>query len=173
MSKQPEAYIDFEVYEDSVNLVGVAKVTPPDIEYLTAEITGAGIAGTVEAVLIGMVNKMTTTLNFRSVTDAATKLMTPEKHQLDLRVAEQYWDSVNAKKEVWADKYVVLVIPKKTSVGEIAPATAANVSGEYTTYYYAGYKDGEKLWEIDPFNQICTINGVDYMASVRKALGKS
>ena len=30
MSKQPEAYIDFEVYEDSVNLVGVAKVTPPD-----------------------------------------------------------------------------------------------------------------------------------------------
>lgn len=55
MSKQPEAYIDFEVYEDSVNLVGVAKVTPPDVEFLTASLTGAGITGTVEAVLIGMV----------------------------------------------------------------------------------------------------------------------
>ncbi len=172
MSKQPEAYIDFEVYEDSVNLVGVAKVTPPDIEFLTASITGAGITGTIEAVLIGMVNTMTTTLNFRSVTDAATKLMSPKKHQLDLRVAEQYWDTVGVEKEVWADKYVLVVVPKKTSIGEIAPASAANVSGEYTTYYYAGYKDGEKLWEIDPFNQVCVVDGVDYLADVRKALGK-
>lgn len=172
MSKQPEAYIDFEVYEDSVNLVGVAKVTPPDIEFLTASITGAGITGTIEAVLIGMVNTMTTTLNFRSVTDAATKLMSPKKHQLDLRVAEQYWDTVGVGKEVWADKYVLVVVPKKTSIGEIAPASAANVSGEYTTYYYAGYKDGEKLWEIDPFNQVCIVDGVDYLADVRKALGK-
>ena len=172
MSKQPEAYIDFEVYEDSVNLVGVAKVTPPDVEFLTASLTGAGITGTVEAVLIGMVNAMTTTLNFRSVTDAATKLMAPKKHQLDLRVAEQYWDTVNAEKEVWADKYVLVVVPKKTSIGEIAPAAAANVSGEYTTYYYAAYKDGKQLWEIDPFNQKCVVDGVDYLADVRKALGK-
>lgn len=172
MSKQPEAYIDFEVYEDSVDLVGVAKVTPPDIEFLTASITGAGITGTIEAVLIGMMNAMTTTLNFRSVTDAATKLMSPKKHQLDIRVAEQYWDTVAVEKEVWADKYVVVVVPKKTSIGEIAPASAANVSGEYTTYYYAGYKDGECLWEIDPFNQKCVVGGVDYLADVRKALGK-
>jgi hypothetical protein len=172
MSKQPEAYIDFEVYEDSVNLVGVASMTPPDIEFLTASITGAGITGTIEAVLIGMVNSMTTTLTFRSVTDAATKLMSPAKHQLDVRVAEQYWDTVGVEKEVQADKYVLVVIPKKTSPGQIAPASAASVSGEYTTYYYAAYKDGEKLWEIDPFNQICEVAGVDYLADVRKALGK-
>lgn len=172
MSKQPEAYIDFEVYEDSVNLVGVAKITPPDIEFLTASITGAGIGGSVEAVLIGMVNTMTASMTFRSVTDAATKLMPPQKHQLDLRIAEQYWDTVGVEKKVWADKLIMVVIPKKTSIGEVAPASAANVSGEYTTYYYAGYKDGEQLWEIDPFNQKFVVNGVDYLADVRKALGK-
>lgn len=172
MGKQPEAYIDFEVYEDSTNLLGVAKATMPDISFLTQTITGAGIAGNVEAVLIGMVEAMTLGLNFRSVTDAATKIMAPIKHHLELRVAEQVWDTVGVKKEIQADKYVMVAIPKSTKPGTIAPASAADASGEYSVYYYAAYKDGKTLWEIDPFNYICVIDGVDYMADVRKALGK-
>lgn len=169
---QPEAYIDFEVYEGAVNFCGISKATLPDIAFLTQTITGAGIAGNIEAVLIGMVEAMTLGLNFRSVTDAATRLMTPEKHQLELRVAEQYWDTVNGKKNVQADKYVMVVIPKSTKPGTVAPASAADTSGEYSVYRYAAYKDGKTLWEIDPFNYICEIDGVDYMADVRRALGK-
>ena len=71
-----------------------------------------------------------------------------------------------------ADKYVMVVVPKTTTMGQVAPASPADASGTYSVYYYAGYKDGKKLWEIDPFNQICVINGVDYLADVRKALGK-
>lgn len=169
---QPEAYIDFEVYEDSVNLVGVAKATLPDVAYLTQSITGAGITGNVDAVLIGMVEAMTLSLSFRSVTGAATSLAAPRKHMIDLRVAEQYWDTLAVEKNVQADKYVMVVVPKKTSPGTIAPASAADASGEYSAYYYAAYKDGVTLWEIDPFNQVCNIGGVDYLADVRKALGK-
>ena len=73
----PESIVDFEVYEDSVNFVGIAQVTLPNINYLTQDITGAGISGTVEAVLIGMIDKMSTTLNFRSATEAAVKLLKP------------------------------------------------------------------------------------------------
>ena len=39
-------------------------------------------------------------------------------------------------------------------------------------YYFAGYRDGNQLWEIDPWNYICKIGDKDYMADVRKALGK-
>lgn len=170
--KQPEAYIDFEVYMDAINLVGVAKATMPDIAFLTQTITGAGISGNVEAVLTGMVEAMTLTLNFRSVTDAATKLMAPVKHQIDLRVAEQFWDTVGVQKEIQADKYVMVVVPKNTKPGNIAPASAADTSGEYSVYKYAGYKNGKTLWDIDPFNYKCEIDGVDYMEPVRKALGK-
>ena len=35
MPMQPEAYIDFEVYEDANNFVGVAQATLPDINFLT------------------------------------------------------------------------------------------------------------------------------------------
>ena len=50
--------------------------------------------------------------------------------------------------------------------------SAADTSGSFAVYYYAAYKDGKQLWEIDKRNMKCVINGVDYMAEVRKALGK-
>lgn len=172
MAKQPEAYIDFEVYEDARNFIGISQATLPNITFLTQQITGAGISGNVEAVLTGMVDAMSLTLNFRNATDAAVALMSPQRHNIDLRVAEQFWDTENIRKTISADKYVMVVIPKNTQPGNVAPASAADASGEYTVYYYAGYRDGKKLWEIDPWNYICNINGVDYMADVRKALGK-
>ena len=168
----PEALIDFKVYEDKTEYLGVAEVGLPPIAYITQTLTGAGIAGNVEAALIGMVDTMTTTMKFRSCTDAAAKLAKPIAHQLDLRVAEQYFDSVGGQRTVEADKYVVKVIPKTFTPGTIAPATPADANGEYSTIYYAAFKDGKKLWEIDPYNYICIIDGVDYMEPVRKALGK-
>lgn len=172
MAKQPEAYIDFEVYEGDTNYLGIANATLPSINFITQTITGAGISGNVEAILTGMVDAMTLGLNFRSAMDAAVSLMKPERHSIDLRVAEQYWDTTEIAKEVQADKYVLVVMPKTFSPGQVAPASAADVSGEYSCYYFAGYKDDKKLWEIDPFNYICYIGGKDYMESVRKALGK-
>ena len=171
-NRQPEAYIDFEVYENGKNFMGGSKATLPNINFLTQTITGAGISGNIEAVLTGMVDAMTLTLNFRSAMDSAVILMKPEKHTIDLRVAEQYWDTTESKKEVTADKYVLVILPKTFAPGGVAPASAADVSGEYSVYYYAGFKDGNRLWEIDPWNYKCEIGGVDYMADVRKALGK-
>lgn len=170
--KQPEAIVNFEVYKDSVNLVGVAKVTLPVISYITQSVTGAGMAGTVDAVLTGMVEAMSLSLNFLSSTDAAIDLLKPERHNIDLRVASQYWDTVATKKMVQADKYVMVVVPKSFSPGSVATASTSDASGEYSCYYYAGYKDGKQLWEIDPYNYVCDIGGVDYMKPVRKALGK-
>lgn len=169
----PEAYLDFEVYEDATNLIGVAQVTMPDISFMTATITGAGVSGTVETPLAGMLEAMTLGLNFRSVTDSAAKLASPKKHNIELRTVGQYWDTNQVDKKLWADKYVMVVFPKKLSPGTIAPASASDASGEYSVYYLAGYKDGQKIIEIDPFNQICVIDGVDHMAEVRRALGKA
>lgn len=172
MAKQPEAIIDFEVYENSVNYDGIASVALPNINYLTQQITGAGIGGNVEAVLIGMVDAMNSTFNFRSCMGAAVNLLTPEKHTIDLRVAEQHWNTVGVERNVVADKYVLVMVPKNFTAGTISPASMVDTNIEFSVSYYAAYKDGVKCWEIDPFNYICEINGVDYMAPVRRALGK-
>ena len=172
MAKQPEAIIDFEVYEDGKNFYGISQAVLPNINFMTQQISGAGISGNIDAVLTGMVEAMSLTLNFREATGAAVSLMAPVRHNIDLRVASQHWNTDSIAKGISADKYVMVVLPKNTQPGTVAPASNADASGEYTVYYYAGYKDGNLIWEIDPWNYICKINGVDYMAEVRKALGK-
>ncbi len=171
-NKRTEAYIDFLVYRNSREMMGVAKAKLPDIKFLTQTISGAGVAGNVESVLKGMMDTMTLGLDFISATDAAVELAAPVKHNIDLRAAEQQWNRTNARSEVASTKYVLVVIPKTTSPGGIAPASPADASGEYAVYYYAAYKGKKQLWEIDPYNYICKINGVDYMKEVRAALGK-
>lgn len=65
-----------------------------------------------------------------------------------------------------------MVVPKSTKGGTIAPATPTSGSGEYAVRYWATYINGKKVRELDPLNFICYINGVDYLAGVRAALGK-
>ena len=55
--------------------------------------------------------------------------------------------------------------------GTIQQASAADASGTYSVCRYTVYKDGVKVIDIDQFNQVHEINGVDNAAPVRKALG--
>ena len=171
-TKQAAAYINLEIYEDSVNLLGVAKVKLPAIAYPCVNISGAGMMGEMEVPLYGMVSNMTTNISWLTPHGDAVKLMSPKKHQLDMRVAEEYWDVEQADVGLWADKYVMIVRPKTTTPGTVAPMASADTSGEYVVYYFAAYRHGEQLWEVDKRNMKCVIGGVDYMAEVRKALGK-
>lgn len=79
---------------------------------------------------------------------------------------------VKGTTEVVSVKHILVVTPKKLNPGKVATAAAAEVSGEYAVSYYATYIDGKKKLEIDPLNYIYYVNGKDYLADVRKALGK-
>ena len=115
---------------------------------------------------------MTLTLNFRTVTKNAIKLHEPRQHNIDLRAAQQEKDTVKGTTNVVSVKHILVVTPKKLNPGKVATASAAEVSGEYAVSYYATYIDGKKMLEIDPLNYIYYVNGKDYLADVRKALGK-
>lgn len=173
MAHRTQAYNAFEVYEDGENLVGIAKVTLPTIPHQTQNINGAGISGNIESVVVGMIDVMNATFNFVSATEDAVRILSPKKHVLTLMASEQYWDTESAEKLFAADKIVILGAPKTLNPGDFAPATTPNVMVEYSVHRYEGYRDGTRLWLIDPFNYICEIGGVDYMADIRKAVGKA
>lgn len=59
----------------------------------------------MEIPLYGMVQAMSTTINWLTPHGDAVRLMSPKKHQLDMRVAEEYWDVEQAEEGIWADKY--------------------------------------------------------------------
>lgn len=172
MAKVDETVIGFAVYEDATEYLGMSEVALPEISSLIEEISGAGIGGKIESVILGAVEAMTTTLNFRTVTKNAIKLHEPREHKIDLRVAQQQKDTAKGKTEVVKVKHLLTLTPKKLNPGKVATASAAEVSGEYATTYFATYIDGKKMLEIDPLNYIYFVNGTDYLADVRKALGK-
>lgn len=172
MPKINEAVINFAVYENSTEYYGMAEVALPEISNLTEEVKGAGISGTFESVILGHLEAMTLTLNFRTLVKDAIALLEPRDHQIDLRVAQQGKDTVSGRTTVTSVKHVMIVKPKKLNPGKVAPASPAEASGEYAVTYWATFMDGVKVLEIDILNFIYFVNGIDYLADVRKALGK-
>lgn len=166
------AVINFAVYENSKEYIGTASATMPDISLLTASHSGAGIAGNIEDVILGHVDTMTLGLSFKTLNENAFKLCETRYHDIDLRVAQQEEDPVSGTIKVRSVKHIMRVIPKKTGGGGVAPASAADVSGEYAVRYWKTTIDGTKVLEIDPLNFICYINGSDVLAEVKAALGK-
>ena len=172
MAKINESVINFQVYENAVEHYGMAEVTLPEISFITNEVKGAGISGTFESVILGHLEAMTLTLNFRTLVRDAIALLEPRNHQIDLRVAQQDNDTVSGQTKVVALKHVLVVKPKKLNPGKVTPASPADASGEYSVTYWATFIGGEKTLEIDILNFIYFVNGKDYLADVRKALGK-
>lgn len=163
---------NFRVYKDATEYCGMAEVALPELSQITEEVKGAGIAGAFNGAFVGHMEAMSLTLNFRSVTRDALKLAAPVNHQIDLRAAQQAWNAVAGQFEQTAVKHVLIVSPTKFNPGKLAPAASAEASGEFSVTYYATFIDGVKMLEVDILNFIYYVDGTDYLADVRKALGK-
>lgn len=164
--------LNFAVYENVNEFYGMAELKLPSINTMTEKIQGAGIAGSYDGGFVGHIDAMSMSINFRSVTAEAIKLIEPYEHQIEFRVAQQSWDRTSGKFLSQGLKYVARITPTKFEPGKVAPASAADVSGDYSVSYFATYIDGKKVIEIDIFNFIFFINGYDYLADARKILGK-
>ena len=168
---RPLADINFRAYEDSEELPGLKKVTLPEVTHKVVTMTGAGFMGSVDVALAGMIESMSLRLDFSSAASTA-RLMAPGEHRITLRSAAQVWNVTKGKQETKHIKYSLVIAPKSTKPGDLAPMNESNASGEYSVYYYAAYEGGDQLWEIDPFNQIFKVGSVDYFADIRKAMGE-
>ena len=167
-----ELNVNFALYEDGTEYLGMAGVTMPTLSNKVQTVSGAGLGGDIEAVVLGHIDALTLGLNFRTTTPQAVRLSEPRRHTIDLRVAQETEDPVSNSIGIPAEKHVMVVIPKTHNVGNIAPSSPSNGSGEYAVRYWATWLGGRKVREIDPMNMIYMVDGVDYLADVRKALGK-
>lgn len=167
----PNGHIDYLMYENGGALIGIAKVKVPTVKYKTVNATGAGVMGEVTVPLAGMIDPMTVNIDFSSVTDAIVALGTNEWHDVVLYAADQYFDSVTRTEEMEQNRFEMSIRPTEIDQGTIQTASAADASGTYSACRYTVYKDGKKVIDIDQFNQVHEVNGVDNAAKVRKALG--
>ena len=167
----PNGHIDYLMYKNGGALIGVGKISMPPIKYKNVTATGAGLMGDVTIPVAGMIEAMQVSINFTSVTDAVVELGSNEWHDVSIYVAEQYFDSVTRREEKEQTRFEMSIRPIEVNHGTIATASAADASGTYSVCKYTVYKAGKKVVDIDQFNQIHEVNGVDCAADVRKALG--
>lgn len=167
----PEKLINFRVYLDGIDLLGVADAQLPAIESIMETVQGAGIAGEIETPTLGHFGPMPLSLNWRTVTSDAVKLAQQKAHHLDLRGAIQSFDPKAGVYVATPLKVVVRARPKKIDPGKLVMGKAQESSSEFECHYFKMWLDGNEMIEIDKLNFICLIDGEDQLASTREALG--
>jgi P2 family phage contractile tail tube protein len=171
MNPVPEKLINFRVYLDGNDMLGVADVQLPDLEPLTDTVKGAGIAGEVESPVLGHFGSMGLTINWRTIEKNVAVLAQPKAHSLDLRGSQQVYDAGAGQYKSVPIRVVVRAVPKKTGIGKFDVGTTTDTSNEFEVTYIKVYVNGKREIEIDKFNYICYISGTDFLATVRSDLG--
>lgn len=169
----PERLINFRVYLDGSDLLGVASVELPSLESMSDTVSGAGIAGEVESPILGHFGSMTVTLTWRTINGDLTKLAAQKTHALDLRGSQQIYDASLGKYTTQAVKVTLRGVPKNTTLGSFEVGATTDSETELEVSYLKLDVDGKTKVEIDKYNFISKFGDEDALASVRKDLGIS
>ena len=167
----PEKLINFRVYQDGDDLLGVSDVTLPKLEAVTETVKGAGIAGEIDSPTIGHFGSMELELNWRSLAKRNIVLAKPTGVNLDLRGAVQVNDNATGTMKSESVKIVVRGMTKNTDLGKLEMGATTDTKNTIEVTYIKIDVDGSTVLEIDKYNYICRIDGEDYLSDVRTALG--
>jgi P2 family phage contractile tail tube protein len=167
----PEKLINYRLYNDGNDLLGVADLELPDIEWMTETISGAGIAGEVDSPVLGHFKSLSLKLKWRTVTEKAAELARSKAHHFDCRGSIQRYDAGEGEYRNYPVKCVVKGIPKKVGLGKFEPGKPQDGESEFECVYLKLWIDGKEMIEIDKYNFIAVVDGVDYLADTRGHLG--
>lgn len=167
----PEKLINFRVYQDGDDLLGVSDVTLPKLEAVTETVKGAGIAGEIDSPTIGHFGSMELELNWRSLAKTNIVLAKPTGVALDLRGAVQMNDPATSTLKPVPVKIVVRGMTKNTDLGKLEMGATTDTKNTIEVTYIKIDVDSQTVLELDKFNYICNIDGEDHLAKVRTALG--
>lgn len=169
----PEKLINFRVYSEGDDMLGVADVELPTLESMTETMSGAGLAGEVDSPTLGHYGSLVLTLNWRTVGNPLLKFAAQRTHELDLRGANQIFDAGSGTHSVQAVRVTCRGIPKSIGLGSLGVAVSAGASTAFEVLQLRVYIDGSQVVELDKYNFKNDVSGTDYLQDVRNALGLS
>ena len=172
MSVVPEKSINFAVYLEGRDLLGMAEGTIPQLEAMTSEVKGAGIAGTIDSIVLGHFNSTKLSLTWRTVTDDFMKLYRHMTNTIELRASLQRYDSALGV-YLTEPLYVYLKATTKSSTpGNLVVGDNMDTQTEFEITYMKIFVNNKECVELDKYNYIYKVDGIDYLAAVRADLGK-
>ena len=167
----PEKLTKFNVYTDGNRQLGVAEVTLPPLEFMTTEIKGAGVAGTMDSPGGGQFSSLVISLNWRVTTEDFYILAEPRGHELDLYAEQLRWDAGSGEYESHRYHIYARALTKKLDLGKFGVMETQDSTTEHEVYYLKIDIDGIDQLEIDKMNYVYRVNGVDWLSNMRRSIG--
>ena len=97
--------------------------------------------------------------------------MAPRAHDLECRGAQAHYDSATGRIRQVPVVVKVRVLPKSGELGKFETGATTGSSNTMECVYLKVSVDGKTRVEIDKFARVFRINGTDFMAEIRAALG--
>ncbi|QGQ95868.1 phage tail protein [Paenibacillus psychroresistens] len=169
----PERLTAFRVYsgDDSTDYKGISDIQIPSLEPMKDTVKGAGIAGEYESPTLGQFSSMKLTMNWRAITKEQLLITAQKSQKFDCRGVNQVYDAAAGTYSTQSIKIVVQGPPTKVDPGKFDTSSTSGGSTEIEVLYLKIDIDGVNVLEIDKLNYKCVIDGVDYLASTKTALG--
>lgn len=168
--KISERLTNFTVYLNGDRRIGLTDIELPDLEPMTEEVTGSGIAGSIETQTIGHYGAMAASLKFNTISAEPFTLIPTERNQIVVRGSQQGMDTSRGTVINEKVKIVMNIQPKTLGLGKFEVGTPTDTSLEVNVHYLKIEVGGKVLMEVDPLNFVCIIDGIDLMAEQRKNL---
>lgn len=170
--KIPEKLNDFKVYIDDNNYSpGISDIELPSLNALTDTESGAGILGEYDSPNMGQFESTKLKLNWKSIGQERNLLFKPGSHKIDCRLANQYYDVASSTQKISVDRVIARGPVITNELGKAEKGSKYEGSSEIECLYLKIISDGKTILELDKLNYIYKVNGVDQLATLRKALG--
>jgi len=158
------------VYLNGKEVVGVADVELPKVEFDTEGLKGFGIGGELDVPNPAALKPMEAKFKFRTVTEQFASLTAPQTVEVEVLGSVQ---QVNPDKTIstFPIRAFMKLANKSSNPGKMEPSKAMESELTLSVFVYKLEVNGRMVYEIDPAAMKCTINGKDYLAETRKNLG--
>ena len=151
--------------------LGVATVDLPDITFQTQDMTGSGISGVLKMPSKMLLESLTITLHWRSMSTSVTHLLEQQAHDLALYGAVNRYEPEKGEIGVLPIRIEFRGIPTRTSIGKFAPNEFMDSTSEFEVIVLQITIDGAKVISLSKLHRKMYIQGIDYMEGVGEALG--
>lgn len=165
----PSIISNFNVYRSGNRLVGVTtEITLPDLDYTTATLSGAGLAGETEVPVLGHFPSISMDIPFAILYDDTFSLLAMNGEQLTLRGNIQRYDASTGQMLNQSMRLIVGGIPKGLKPGKMAVGSTMDSSASLEVTYLKIEIGGQEKLELDKFNYVYKVNGVDLLAEAKQ-----
>lgn len=166
----PEVINNFNVYKNGNRLIGISgEVSLAEISFMTETISGAGMLGEYETVIMGHTSSMTQEIPFRMLEEDVFSLANPmDVQELTLRGTVQISERGTGKIGTGGIRIVFRGRPKSFKSGTIKMGGQMGASVLLELLYIMIEVNGENKFELDKLNEVFKVDGDDIMARIKQ-----